>query len=613
MSNWYSEENLKKAWRFVKYDIKDNFAFDVIEYEDIKTNIDVVISSLSSQLASDRYYPAPLLKVGVPKSEYSVRPGTVINVVDLIVLYAIAQQIVGLIDPILSESVYAYRLNPRAGRSGEHLFRHKEHVERESEDEEEVVEEIDDLEDLDFPYNWFENWIQFHQMTTKAAEEYQSVAVTDITAYFENISLAILRDIVKGKMQADDEASDLVDRIFHLMEYWDWNPTGNLPTGIGLLQGNDVSSFLSNLYLIQLDEEMLRLVDQDTNKYYRYVDDVRLYTNNRNEAVQGLVTLEASLRRLNLNIQSKKTEIKSSQELIDPIQEQWMERLSDDNENRHEHALSFIEDEFSLERLDELDRPFRRCLTVLKNSQDDSAVDISMELFLSDPSLRISAKTFSYLRSFITDHDYTQGILDRLDAETFIFPYHRAMLYRLAAYCRGHSQYIVQLALNEAIDTSQNWYPRMAALFCLSTFCLEPDELAVVDDLLRQESDSQVIRAAFLVMAQHSGDQLRWVLDQVSLLNSPYQDYLRRYFFRMYKHERFGIRTLRSIDNATLNAPTFIINLHKLDLLKANRNQEQRDLFLEVISRKLKGCPADAWPRLHQRLHGISNAFAVGA
>ena len=608
MEKWYSEENLKLAWRYVKYDIKDNFTFDVIDYEDIKKNIDVVISNLSSQLASNRYYPAPLLKIGVPKSEYLVRPGTVINIVDLIVLYALTQQFAFYIDQIFSDSVYAYRVNPKAGKSGEHLFKHKQdNLSSEEDKKEDSEEEIF----LIFPYNWFENWIKFHEETKDASEKYKSVAVTDITAYFENISIPILSDLVKQKLPSDNKLNDVIDMLFRLLQYWDWNPTGNLPTGVGLPQGNDVSSFLSNLYLIQLDEAMLHLVDQDTNKYYRYVDDIRLYTNSRDEAVTGIVTLEKSLRELNLNIQSKKTKIKSSDDLIDPLQEEWMGKFSDENDNKLENALDFIE-EFDFDDREEFGRPFRRCLTILKKNHDDAAVKIALDIFLSDPSSRNSDKTFNYLRTFTPTYNFSKELVTRIQSDKFIFPYHKAMLYRLGGYCRDEAEELKEMCLSDSTNTSVHWYSRMAALFCLSTFALEPDELGLIDDLSRVESDSQVLRACYVVMAQHSGKELRWVLEQVSLMNSPYQDYLRRYFFRLFHYKNFGMYMLRKIDNSTLNAPRFISNLHKLDLLKQNRNQDQRELFLKVISKKIENIPDERWPSLNNRLQGISDAFSIG-
>ena len=75
-----------------------------------------------------------------------------------------------------------------------------------------------DTFEVDFPYNWFLNWKDFHNFSKKASEEYKFVAITDITAYFENISLDLLRDILKEKLQSDHR--ELVDRLFRFLEFF---------------------------------------------------------------------------------------------------------------------------------------------------------------------------------------------------------------------------------------------------------------------------------------------------------------------------------------------------------------------------------------------------------
>lgn len=107
MAEWFSIENLEIAWNYVRLDMKDDFVFDVIDHEDIKFNIEKVLQSLHDQLKHDQYTPAPIVRIGVPKNFHSVRPGTVVPVVDLIVLYAIVQQLAPALDVILCDSAYA--------------------------------------------------------------------------------------------------------------------------------------------------------------------------------------------------------------------------------------------------------------------------------------------------------------------------------------------------------------------------------------------------------------------------------------------------------------------------------------------------------------------------
>jgi retron-type reverse transcriptase len=610
---WYSEENLQQAWKFVKTDIRDDFVFDIIDFDDIRYNLSQVISSLHAQIKSNQYYPVPVIRIGVPKNFHSVRPGTVIPPIDLIVLYSIAQQLAPLLDVFLSDSAFAYRLNPRAGKSGEHLFKDKEEPKAQGAKPDDKIPAIIEKasEETDFPYNWFINWKAFHELSKEASKEYEYVAVTDITAFFENISLDLLREILKEKLNTSER--ELIDRLFRTLEFWSWTPDGNLPRGIGLLQGNDVSSFISNLYLLDLDVAMLDVVGGNQTKYYRYVDDVKLFTSDQDEARRALVRLEEVLRKLNLNVQSAKTKIVPADEVFDPVVDLWLERMGDDSDDKTDAAIKFFETVFNANELERWQRPYSRCLTVLRNANDDRAVDTALKLFLTNPSHRLLTRNFTYLHNFATSHKYGVEIANRLAESTFTFPYHRAYIFRLAAYSRDEILPLREMALKEAIDSSAHWFCRTAASFCLSTFALNKSELAQIETLINLESNPQVMRAVYVTLLQHSGNELRWVLDKLTLFNAPHQDYLRRYFFQLYKDTTLAKKHLEALGNISLTAPTFIHSYHRLDLLKASSNAAQRTAFKKVVEKMIQECESADWPRISNRLHQIYETFIVKA
>lgn len=616
-ADWYSEENLQQAWKYANSDIRDDFVFDPINHDDIKHNLSIILPSLHAQIKSNQYYPAPLVRISVPKNYHSVRPGTVIPLIDLIVLYAIGQQLAPLLDPFLSDSAYAYRLNPKAGKSGQHLFKPKDIPEPDKEDEDKADNSLSDNQneednpDADFPYNWFVNWKAFYDNSKKASETYEFVAVTDITAYFENISLGMLRDILKEKLNSNQR--ELIDRLFRLFELWSWTPDGNLPHGIGLLQGNDVSSFLSNLYLLALDEAMLKIVGGDFSKYYRYVDDVKLFTSDQGEARRALVELEHVLRALNLNVQSAKTKILPANEIFDHDVEKWLHKMRDDDPERTTHAIQFYKTDFDINDLGKWQRPYSRCLTILQKANNDSAVDNVLNLFLDNPTYRLLGKNFKYLKHFVTTHNYGEKIAERLASNTFTFPYHQAYMYRLAAYTRDNVAELKNLALKEAINPNSHWFCRVAALFCLSTFSLEGKELSQIGSLLNLEANSQVLRACFTVLVQHSGQELEWVLDKLTLFNAPHQNYLRRYFSQLYQDNKVGVSYVTKVRGASIQAPNFVHNLYKLDILKARTDREQRTIFKEMIEQKIKDSNENEWPRLTERLGKIYESFVVRA
>jgi hypothetical protein len=614
--DWCSEENLRRAWRYVKRDIRDDFISDVINHADIEYNLESVIATLSAQLKTDQYHPAPLLRIDVPKNDHSSRPGTSLPVVDLIVLYAIAQRLAPLLDPYLCDSVYSFRLNPNAERSEQPLFKDRTE-ERDATTPLETpvgdttAEGAEDLE-IDFPYDWFSNWKRFDVASGEASRAYDHVAVTDITAYFEDISLDILRERLKGHLA--DEYRELIDRLFRLLEFWDWSPSRDLPHRIGLPQGNDVSSFLSNLYLMDLDREMLEVVNGDAHKYYRYVDDIKVFTSDYDEACKALVELQKSLRALNLNVQTAKTKIEPTESLRDREVEAWLEGMDRDCADRLDNATRFF-DQVALheqvavnsEALKRWQRPFARSLTLLRDAGDDRAIDVTLSLFLANPAHKLLTKNFSYLRSFVVSRSYCAAIIERLNSTRFTFPFHRALMYRLGAYAREESEEMKSLALSE-IQSSHHWYSKASALFCLHTFLLEPSELAVVARVANSVEHSQVIRSAFVVLLQQGGREPESAIDQVSLFSAPRQEYLRRYFLRLFHCDGGEIGRLK-LKNASVNAPTFIHNLHKLDLLKGSSNTTHRRAFLDLIETRIRECEGKNWTRMTNRLNQIKDGF----
>lgn len=372
-----------------------------------------------------------------------------------------------------------------------------------------------------------------------------------------------------------------------------------------------MSSFLSNLYLIDVDQAMLEIVCGNTSKYYRYVDDITLFTSDRDEARRGLIALEDVLRTLNLNVQPAKTEIQPASEVFDPTIELWLEKKSGDEEKKLDYAREFFETVFEIDKASYWQRPYSRCLTVLRETDDDRAVETALRLFLDNPSYNFLIKNFIYLRSFVATRSYAQDILNRLESEAFVLPYHRAFLYRLAAYSRDDVAALEKSALREATDGESHWLCRVATLFCLGTFSLAGDVLAQIGRLIDSEGNAQVLRAAYVCLCQYSGDELRWVLDKLSLFNAPHQDCLRRYFFRLNRDLNAGRHHLAHVDGVSVRAPTFKHNLHKLDLLKASPHEDQRARFREVLDHQRKECAPHDWPRLSDRLERIYDAFVV--
>ncbi|HUV80311.1 MAG TPA: hypothetical protein VMW40_05755 [Candidatus Bathyarchaeia archaeon] len=117
-----SKDNLMLAWDHVRYDANDDYSPDVFGYDDVGANINDLIKTIHETLASDDYQASPLKHVEIPKNILTVRPGSVPEIKDRIVSYAILNIITPKIDQKLSDSVYSYRVKKNYEKSKSGLF-----------------------------------------------------------------------------------------------------------------------------------------------------------------------------------------------------------------------------------------------------------------------------------------------------------------------------------------------------------------------------------------------------------------------------------------------------------------------------------------------------------
>ena len=75
---------------------------------------------------------------------------------------------------------------------------------------------------------------------------------------------------------------------------------------VGIPQTSITSPLISNLLLHHIDEAIIT----SSLRYYRYIDDIRIYGYKIDEMEQVLVDLELMLKSINLTLNSSKTRIK---------------------------------------------------------------------------------------------------------------------------------------------------------------------------------------------------------------------------------------------------------------------------------------------------------------
>jgi excisionase family DNA binding protein len=136
------------------------------------------------------------------------------------------------------------------------------------------------------------------------------LVAADLTAYFDTIPHRLLF----AEIESLNVDSSIVAVLREMLR--DWGTTD----GIGLPQGPNASRLLGNLFLLPVDEAML----EAGWDYSRYLDDIRIVTHSRADAVKAVRQFQRECLRRGLIVSSAKTHLlhgeKAKESLVGSLQ-----------------------------------------------------------------------------------------------------------------------------------------------------------------------------------------------------------------------------------------------------------------------------------------------------
>lgn len=300
--------DLALAWRRVKLDrparcfITHPYLFSWIE-SDLRGWLDGIRQKLAAT-----YSPHDCLICRVPKGNWMVRPGSVLDVEDELVYNAILgnfhREIWKAIGWSQGDPDVAYHFQKSPTKP-----------------------------------EWIESgFLVWEQWRTKSLAKLkkgiQFVVFADISAFYENIDLSRL----SSDLRALGLDNDLIELLSRCLKRW------SHPRDKGIPQGLSASDLLAKIYLNPID----RRLRNAGFKHLRYVDDIRIFCRNSLEAKRALLTLSELLRIRGLNVQTAKTEILRTDEarrkidgvasVIEAIQTELSEELRSALSIEHSYA-----------------------------------------------------------------------------------------------------------------------------------------------------------------------------------------------------------------------------------------------------------------------------------
>ena len=236
------------------HSVKENHGcagVDGVTIEQFEKNLNSNLRKLQYELDSQSYFPLPLMKILVEKKNGDPRALCIPAVRDRVVETAVLQ----LIEPVLEKEFEDCSFAYRKGRSVKQaVYRIKEYY--------------------DAGYRW--------------------VVDADIDAFFDSVDHKMLLE--KFKRYIHDPKIQRLIELWLAAEIWDGTSLKVCKKGIP--QGSPISPILANLFLDELDEELL----QKGYKYIRYADDYVILCKNKERAKQGLKLSKEILSNLLLKL-----------------------------------------------------------------------------------------------------------------------------------------------------------------------------------------------------------------------------------------------------------------------------------------------------------------------
>jgi hypothetical protein len=281
----FSEEDIELAWErvcaSVGSDVKDYFGINVFD-----SNIAVHLSATFDELDKNIYNPTKPFKYFEPKKCGTQRTKTVLNIKDAIVYQAIADKI-------------GTRLYEKLDRNRNFVFG--------SVLNENVHKGVDILDEDEPDFYFFEYYVNLYNRfvvgigDALASGEVQYKLETDITGFFDCIPHSVL--LLKLLDYGIDK--ELLDLLSICLNSWSGTRDG-ITLNVGIPQGPSASFLLANILLDELDEIVL----EHGLKYFRFMDDIRVYAPTREELLDILVVIDRNLKGKSLSLNASKTEIK---------------------------------------------------------------------------------------------------------------------------------------------------------------------------------------------------------------------------------------------------------------------------------------------------------------
>lgn len=137
------------------------------------------------------------------------------------------------------------------------------------------------------------------------------IASTDIVSFYDTVDHQIMLKLVESYAGHDPRFISFVKECF---SKWA-SHTADTSISRGIPQGSNASDYLANLYLYEIDQQMI----VKGHHYVRYVDDIRILGQDKASVQQGLIDFDLELKKYGLVAQVTKTSVHKIEDIRSEI------------------------------------------------------------------------------------------------------------------------------------------------------------------------------------------------------------------------------------------------------------------------------------------------------
>ncbi|MEH2224058.1 RNA-directed DNA polymerase [Nostoc sp.] len=286
-------EVFEKAYVYsISYRITHDSYCNFIEIDYYRQNKEKLFKEIELVLENPNLYEAETaFSFYLPKSNMFFRRMIHTPFKDLVIKFIFVSVLAELLDFTFIRHCFSYRLNrntEKDKKSKGYLYKY-----------------------------YYEGFQDFIAWQLAQVEKNSCMLKTDISSFYDSISHEYLLSAISKQIniRRDTDFMLLFDKTlkFKICYYsivdGKLNETHNSQ---GIPIGNEAEGFLANIFLKEADEALFNL----GINFGRYVDDYRIFTNNKNDAVKASIVLQEFLLKIGVNLNASKTKIIEAQEKI---------------------------------------------------------------------------------------------------------------------------------------------------------------------------------------------------------------------------------------------------------------------------------------------------------